>query len=509
MRTKLPYLTTSPTGWFEYRRGVPKHLRAFFPLTKTGKPKTEWKRAFKTKSEPIAQKLWVKENRQFEEALSAAEYLQSNTNLTSSGDAIATAKQIAIQYGVHPEQAPSLDHTATNEDIAKFSRKLKKWKKRVAEHQGLLEALIYEEQIDEEQRDKDYQEGRWGQSAYTTPTKPLDPSHPLQAQYAIVNGDIETTAAASWADATELYIRTNKRDKTRLADKEARWEKKTRQLLSKFAKAMDGPNTKLNDLDRQVISEWMWKTYPKAGTRNRYNNTFSSVINTWNREQKGQSIFNPFSGLSNKALEREEAVKRRSFKPQEWQDYLGHVNQIENDELRLIGLLMIYTGCRTSEAAGLQIRDVKLDGNLPHVVFRTNKLRRMDKDGLERAVPFVTPLVDAFRDYELSIESTAPAFPEYCDAKGHGNASAALRAIVRDKVGILDEEVVPYSARHTVKDMGDAAGIQTAKTEYILGHVSEGASRVHKRYGTKTPPTSLLEDMLKIFAVKDWGYYED
>jgi integrase len=509
MRPKLPYLTTSPTGWFEYRRGVPKHLSAFFPLTKTGKPKTEWKCAFKTKSATIAQELWVKENRQYDKALSAAEYLHDNTNLTSTTDAIATAKQMAIKYGVHPEQAPKLDFKASKDEIADFSRKVSEWRDLVSEHQELLAFLIYDNHIDEEQRAKDYQEGRWGQSGYVTPSKPIDPKGPLVAQYAIVNGDIESTASATWGDATELYIKTNKRDVTRLADKEAKWEKKTRQLLSKFATAMDGSNTKLNDLDRQVISEWMWKTYPKAGTRNRYNNIFSSVINTWNREQKGQSIFNPFSGLSNKSLEREESVKRRSFKPQEWQDYLDHVKRIENDELRLIGLLMIYTGCRTSEAAGLQVRDLKLDDNLPHVVFRTNKLRRMDKDGLERAVPFVTPLIDAFREYAISSNPFAPAFPEYYDAKGHGKASAALRAIVRDKAGISDEEVVPYSARHTVKDMGDAAGIQTARTEYILGHVSDGASQIHKRYGTKTPPTTLLEDMLKIFTVGDWGYYED
>lgn len=371
MRPKLPYLTTSPTGWFEYRRGVPKHLRAFFPLTKSGKHKTEWKCSLKTKSATLAQELWVKENRQYEKALSVAEFYHDKSNSPSTTDAIAAAKQMAINYGVHPEQAPILDYKASEAEIADFSRKVGEWNDLVSEHQELLAFLIHNNHIDEEQRARDYQEGRWGQAGYVTPSKPIDPTDPLVAQYAIVNGDIESTASATWGDATELYIKTNKRHVTRLADKETKWEKKTRQLLSKFATAMDGSNTKLNDLDRQVISDWMWKTYPKAGTRNRYNNTFSSVINTWNREQKGQSIFNPFSGLSNKALEREESVKRRSFKPAEWHIYLHHVNKSTDDELRLIGLLMIYTGCRTSEAAGLQVRDLKLNDNLPHVVFRT------------------------------------------------------------------------------------------------------------------------------------------
>ena len=70
-------------------------------------------------------------------------------------------------------------------------------------------------------------------------------------------------------------------------------------------------------------------------------------------------------------------------------------------------------------------------------------------------------------------------------------------------------EVVPYSARHTIKDRAEAAGIPTERAEYILGHVPEGSSKIHKRYGTKTPPASLLDDLLKIFAVSDWGYYEE
>lgn len=509
MPSKLPYLTTSPTGWFEYRRGIPQKLREFFPRSKTGKIKTEWKAALRTKSSTIAQQLWVNENKQYEKVLAAAEYLRNNTSLVSTDNAIATAKQVAIKYGVHPEQAPKLDINATATDIAEFSQKVSEWKKLVSDHEDLLLSLIHDSSIDDEQQAKDYQEGRWGRSGYKTPYKPHSSNDPLIAQYAIVTGDVGSILEATWADATELYIKTNKRDTKRLPDKELIWETKVRQLLSKFANAMNGPNTKLDDLDRQVISEWMWKTYPKAGTRNRYNNTFSAVINTWNREQKGESVFNPFSGLSNKSQEREEAVNRRSFKPGEWQLYLKSVQSSTDFELRLIGLLMIYTGCRTSEAAGLQVRDLRLSANLAHVVFRTNELRRMDKDGLERAVPLAAPLMDAFRDYLLSKQPYSPVFPSYFTAKGHSKASASLRDKLRREVGIMEEDVVPYSARHTIKDRADAAGIPSERAEYILGHVSTGSSKIHKRYGTKTPPTSLLDDMLKIFSICDWGYYED
>ena len=97
-------------------------------------------------------------------------------------------------------------------------------------------------------------------------------------------------------------------------------------------------------------------------------------------------IFNPFSGLSNKKREKDERKARRSFKPEELQVYLDNIIRTKDEEVKLIGLLMIYTGCRTSEAAGLQIKDLRLDNNLAHVVFRTNVIRRMEKSDLERAV---------------------------------------------------------------------------------------------------------------------------
>ena len=87
-------------------------------------------------------------------------------------------------------------------------------------------------------------------------------------------------------------------------------------MLDKFASSIGSKQSKLGDLDRQFIRNWLIETYPNTGTRNRYNNVFSAVINNWNEENKSQ-IYNPFSGLSNKQLEHEEAIKRRSFTPEE------------------------------------------------------------------------------------------------------------------------------------------------------------------------------------------------
>jgi hypothetical protein len=156
MSLKLPYLTTSPSGWYEYRRGIPKHLREFFPRTKFGQLKLEWKAALKTKSPTIAQDLWVKENRQYEKFLSASVNLHDSSNSFSTTEAVATAKQMAIEYKVHPEQAPSLDASATDAEINDFSRRVRDWNLHVDEHQELLASIIYDNCIDEDQRARDY-----------------------------------------------------------------------------------------------------------------------------------------------------------------------------------------------------------------------------------------------------------------------------------------------------------------------------------------------------------------
>ncbi|MDB0053060.1 tyrosine-type recombinase/integrase [Ascidiaceihabitans sp.] len=263
---------------------------------------------------------------------------------------------------------------------------------------------------------------------------------------------------------------------------------------------MDGPNTKLDDLNRQVVSDWMWNTYPKSETRNRYNNTFSAVINCWNTEMKGKNVFNPFAGLSNKALEKEEARNRRSFNPDEWFSYLSFfLKKFLNNELKVMFLLILFTGCRASEAVGLQVKDLKLSSNMPHVIFRTSSTRLMDKSDMEQAVPILALILDAFRTYEIPSENDAPVFPNYYTAKGHGNASTALRNIVRSIASIKDNDVAPYSARHTLKDRTTAVSVDPSHAEYIMGHKSEGSSKTRKQYGTMTPTEVLLEDMTKIF----------
>ena len=470
---------------------------------------TEWKKAFLTTVEAHARQKWYVENEKFEAALTLAQLLHGKPDDLPYSGHIAIAKALVEKYGLRPEDAPTLGPSASVADIETFRQSARTWNNKVQEVTNLIADRLDDASLDREQEAKDYRSGRWGTPGYVTPRKQVpEKDQYLDVALQIINGETVLPAKHVWRDAVELYVATNKREKNREVEKGRRWEVKTRSLLEKFGYAMGGMNTPLDQLDRAKIVTWIWREYPKAPTRNRYINTLSAVVNCWNRENKEQ-VYNPFSGLSNKQHEREEAIDRRSFKPHEWYAYLEAVNSLENIEFRIIGLLMLYTGCRTSEAAGIQRKDLHLSDNMPHVVFRSNRIRRMDKKGLDRAVPLMTPLLEAFQAYDLTTNPEEPVFTAYGNTKGFDSASTALRKLLNERLNIKDPSLAPYSARHTFIDRARAAkGVSLARAEYVTGHKSEGSSAIHRKYGTMTPPQIFLEDMLSIFAVTDWGYYD-
>ncbi|WP_408634932.1 DUF6538 domain-containing protein [Octadecabacter antarcticus] len=73
MASKISYLFRSPTGWFEYRRRIPKRLQPHFPNNRRGKLMTEWKQSLNTTNEAEALRKWVAENERYMAAQLTAE----------------------------------------------------------------------------------------------------------------------------------------------------------------------------------------------------------------------------------------------------------------------------------------------------------------------------------------------------------------------------------------------------------------------------------------------------
>ena len=251
----------------------------------------------------------------------------------------------------------------------------------------------------------------------------------------------------TWSEVTDAYLAINAREKRRDPHVQKRFETKSRNLYDKFSQFVGGPDTKLKAINRQDARAFL-ETYrqgpkpAKEGSIGRYSSQIGAVFNFARKEYQDGTILNPFEGLRNMGAERDDATKRRSFTPSELELYEVAVRAKSIPEISLIGLLMIYTGCRTGEAAGLQVKDISLTSNTPHIKIRNNKFRRLDKGGLERSVPLVTPLLDALRKYQMPSDPDSGVFGAYAPKSSMDNVSTHLNKLIRDVMKVSDPELV-------------------------------------------------------------------
>lgn len=492
MVQKFPYMTQSKTGWYEYRRRIPDRLRSSFGN------KREFKKSLRTNSFKEAVVAWKIADSEYEAAAARFKRLEAADGSPLSDDVIqeATIRAEAIA-------TPVLRAGASPAERVKFELAEAAW---LADIDNKKEELA-DRYTDWEQLQSDYAKGVWGSKNYQTPYLPerLDDPDVLALKH--VEHGAALILKPTWRDALEHYLRTNSSDKGRDPTKQAVYEKKTRSTLEKFGQSLgkQGSSTPLEAITRQHARAF--KDTFNVGTGNKYNNIFSAVANSWNREFPDQGFKNPFAGLSNKRQEQKQSTKRRSFTPEEWFQYVELLTNWHNREIGLIGLIMAYTGCRNSEAAGMTMQEVRLDEAVPNLVFRDNSIRSMEKGGLERAVPIFEPLISHLRSYDESSPTAGlqdSFFRRYGAYRHFTNVSAQLINIIRKQLNIYDKEVVAYSFRHTVHDRGRAARVPTDVQQYLVGHLSPGASRIHMRYGTRTPPAALAEDMKAILAQDFW-----
>jgi integrase len=164
-----------------------------------------------------------------------------------------------------------------------------------------------------------------------------------------------------------------------------------------------------------------------------------------------------------------------------------------NNELATIVELLVLTGARLNEIAGLEWQDVSFtddDAAPPSITIRTNAIRRLKTANSKRQVPLTSEATDALLRlrHELAGEAARGAiFPRYGRPGGPDAASAALMKAFR-KAGVLDRRKSIHSLRHSFKqalrdvgcpkDVRDA--IQGHSNDSISEHYGSGASLINK-----------------------------
>lgn len=166
-----------------------------------------------------------------------------------------------------------------------------------------------------------------------------------------------------------------------------------------------------------------------------------------------------------------------------------------NIELATIVELLVLTGARLNEIAGLEWEDVSLTGDdagMPSVAIRTNGIRRLKTANSKRQLPLIAEARDAllrFRNASATRATRGAVFPRYGRSGGSDAASAALMKAFR-KAGVLDRRKSIHSIRHSIKQVLRDVGCPKDIRDAIQGH---GKDSVSENYGSGVSLSQMIK----------------
>ena len=537
MKHNIPFLTkTAKSGWYGYRRRVPKELKHLF------QGKSEIIKAFNTKNFDIAQIELRKMNDWFDEKVESHNFTKKVKGQLPFEQLRSVDKHLRDE-GLHPDEMPQVSVHTSRSDFVDISKdaldaaiaKVKRDRGEIndEEYLALLKPLqgrkLWQMQSFIIQRDflRDHLQKKYTdpeklidtgpvfeRDDYIPPQLQWDESDPEVIQYRIMNNE-PVNPPPTWQNALDNYLLHNLK-KTRNPEQATKHRKASISMAGKLATAFpDNMDTKLQDIEGYMIQNFCEQAWPNAPTRNKNLRVLAAVWRSWDEHQHKQKVgFDPFKPLVKAASGKvsQDQDKRRSFTPAEFKHFMESISYEANDEIRLIGMIMAYCGAPTGEAAGLVRGDVKLKTEPPYIVFRNNKHRLMGKPRLERAVPLIEPLRSHLKEYLEPKELGNDDLIFLALGTGTHSSGDRSKKLKKHIVNMRDHDnrkLVPYSLRHTFIDRANNVGSPSGFSEYIVGHKTAGSSKIHANYGTGVPPARLVQHMKETWAVEDWGIFEE
>ena len=504
-------LTKSKNGWYTFRRKVPVDVReAFGPA--------EIKKSLRTKDLTLALSAAAALYRDYEARFDRIRraYGTLSGGPETKSETILEANRLAMDLGVHPDQAPILRAGASKEEREEFERREREYlDRRFKYFEAVHDADLL---LDVKHREDAYLSGQFNTPQYRDKYLSPDVNNLAQATYAVVDGDAKALRSRSLKDALEVYLadprRTRGKNPKQLSKITADKTRSVNRLAAYLGRSDTDAGLMLDaiELSKEQMTDYYNHMVLEAGRTQKslatVNKTFGDVqaILTVAYEKWDIQKRNPCSKIVDKEDAEKEAKDRRSFRPDELAEYRKYVLS-KNEQLALIGLIMIETGCRTSEATLLVNADVRLKAKVPFIRIRDNNLRRLDKKGLARDVPVTGELLEKLRAYNRpAMDKDAPFFPRYGKPNSPETVSQNLRNIVRKKMGVSDPTLVPYSTRHTFADRCISAEIFTPYRLYLMGHKNPQSTKIADQYvNARFPAKPILEAYLKQLSVSDWG----
>lgn len=193
-------------------------------------------------------------------------------------------------------------------------------------------------------------------------------------------------------------------------------------------------------------------------------------------------------------------------------------------------VLMLYTGARPEELAGLALSDLQHDEKLGWHLNLIDRPSDEDADLFDdgdvpqshrrtlknapsvRRVPVAQELIDLglLRYAEWVRQRGAAVLFPTLTKDSHGKLSGSFSKFFgryKRAVGITNSRKVLYSFRHTMKDMLETAAVPSKYLKRLMGHTT-GDGAITDSYGSDLPFELLVEQFRKVrfpaLAVKPW-----
>jgi integrase len=306
-------------------------------------------------------------------------------------------------------------------------------------------------------------------------------------------------------DVLNIYLQGNL-EKSRSPQQDAKVQRTVPRLFERFAGHLQfGLATDMEKLERHEVKDICVALWPNPSTRRRNLAPFTAAINAWNLEHPKKPIPNIFAGLVTGDAVSQATKERRSFTPEEERLYRDVLLQSGDDELRILGQLMLYCGCPNGEALSLALKDIKLHDDVPYLRI---KPAFKGKDRLARAVPLVGEFLTSLTGYSATLENDETMLFPRLSRMDSADVSKRLGRCITNLRPNDPRLLSPYSARHTFMDRYRAAAVPSEIGKYLAGHKDKDSNRVHESYGTNRPPSQLVEHMKAIAEVSEWGFFD-
>ena len=198
--------------------------------------------------------------------------------------------------------------------------------------------------------------------------------------------------------------------------------------------------------DAGKLRDWLIDKGLSSGSLLRIFGGIKAVVN-FTIMENGLECRNPFAGvyLPNDTESRSRhPISNRSL------EKLQQECLLLDDDVRWLVALISDTGLRLSEAVGLMIEDLVLEGDTPHLSLKPHEHRRLKTANSERTVPLVG--MSLWAAMRVANSETSPfCFPRYASFEGckSNSASAAINKWMKPIVG---SKGTIHGLRHSFRD---------------------------------------------------------